>query len=330
MIEVAGVCGVAFIAGICGWRRKQYFLTRCREPADGYLERYRLESSSEYDLKEKDVIFRLYTKDNPDDPIGARSSEPGKLYDGQIDVSKPIKMIIHGWNGNPDSYFTKTIRTAYLSAHDYNVIIVDWSTESHVMYNKDRRFVKELGAIAAHFIDRLLEETGFDMSQLHIIGHSLGAHVCGVVGLNTKRRVGRITGLDPAKPMFSVDDDDRLCPASASFVDVIHTCGKGLGMYEALGHADFYPNQGTPRQPGCGISAGKRSHERAVDYFAESIMNPNAFIAIKGNRWNDYKRRRSSGTGETTPMGENVSHSARGKFWLRTGKSPPYGLGLDS
>ncbi|CAB0006998.1 unnamed protein product [Nesidiocoris tenuis] len=239
-------------------------------------------------------------------------------------------MIIHGWNGNPDSYFPKTIRKAYLTACDFNVIIADWSTESHVMYNRDRRFVKELGAIIARFIDRLQDETKFDMDKLHIIGHSLGAHVCGVVGLNTRLPVGRITGLDPANPMFSVDDDDRLCAASAKFVDVIHTCGRALGMYAPLGHADFYPNHGTPRQPGCGLSAGKHSHERAVDYFAESIMNPDAFIAIKGTKWHEYKRRRSSGTGESTPMGESVSHSSRGKYWLKTAKTAPFGLGPHS
>lgn len=84
---------------------------------------------------------------------------------------------------------------AYLTACDFNVIIADWSTESHVMYNRDRRFVKELGAIIARFIDRLQDETKFDMDKLHIIGHSLGAHVCGVVGLNTRLPVGRITGV---------------------------------------------------------------------------------------------------------------------------------------
>ncbi len=39
--------------------------------------------------------------------------------------------------------------------------------------------------------------------------------------------------------------------SDAEFVDVIHTAGKAAGYYGILGHADFYPNGGTPLQPGC-------------------------------------------------------------------------------
>lgn len=60
-------------------------------------------------------------------------------------------------------------------------------------------------------------------------------------------------GLDPAKPTFSrAGPEGRLDPTDAMFVDVIHTCGKFLGLFEPLGHVDFYPNSGQPSQPGCG------------------------------------------------------------------------------
>lgn len=45
--------------------------------------------------------------------------------------------------------------------------------------------------------------------------------------------------------------ENRLDPTDALFVDVIHTCGGVLGYFSTLGHADFYPNGGTPSQPGC-------------------------------------------------------------------------------
>lgn len=61
-----------------------------------------------------------------------------------------------------------------------------------------------------------------------------------------------ILGLDPARPLFEVPEtQEKLGPADASFVDVIHTCAGLLGFFNPVGHADFYPNDGTAPQPGC-------------------------------------------------------------------------------
>lgn len=63
-----------------------------------------------------------------------------------------------------------------------------------------------------------------------------------------------VLGLDPAGPLFNFNrPGDRLSRHSALFVDVVHTCGMYLGTVHAIGHVDFYPNRGTPVQPGCGI-----------------------------------------------------------------------------
>lgn len=57
-----------------------------------------------------------------------------------------------------------------------------------------------------------------------MIGHSLGAQVAGYAGQKLDGKVGRITGLDPAGPMFEhLPPSVRLDPTDAQFVDVIHT-----------------------------------------------------------------------------------------------------------
>lgn len=62
-------------------------------------------------------------------------------------------------------------------------------------------------------------------------------------------------GLDPAKPGFLANipiiTRGRISKMDAKFVDIIHSCGGVLGLYEPLGHADFYPNNGVAPQPGC-------------------------------------------------------------------------------
>lgn len=59
-------------------------------------------------------------------------------------------------------------------------------------------------------------------------------------------------GLDPALPLFSSREaSKRLDPTDALTVDCIHSCGGYLGFYTPLCTHDFYPNKGSPAQPGC-------------------------------------------------------------------------------
>ena len=77
--------------------------------------------------------------------------------------------------------------------------------------------------------------------SFHCIGHSLGAHICGFTGQTLKTIshivLRRISGLDPAGPLFALDvpypfnwlnisPQARLNKEDAEFVDVIHTDGR--------------------------------------------------------------------------------------------------------
>ena len=56
-----------------------------------------------------------------------------------------------------------------------------------------------------------------------LIGHSLGAHVCGFFGKNIKG-LDCIIGLDPAGPIFGQNSNsNRLSRNDAKIVHVIHT-----------------------------------------------------------------------------------------------------------
>lgn len=112
-----------------------------------------------------------------------------------------------------------------------------------------------LGVLAAALHRRL----ALPPSALHLVGFSLGAHVAAFASSHLHRtaghRAGRITGLDPALPLFAtLKDDWKLDRSDAAFVDVVHTGAGRFGKIEAAGHADFYVNGGY-EQPACADAA---------------------------------------------------------------------------
>ena len=98
-----------------------------------------------------------------------------------------------------------------------------------------------------HVTNATIAQSGVNnWGPLHLVGHSLGAHICGFAARELKKRqnkwtVQRITGLDPAQPCFrKADTSVHLHKNDAPFVDVIHTNGRlltnlGLGLPEAIG-----------------------------------------------------------------------------------------------
>ncbi|XP_048003434.1 uncharacterized protein LOC125239791 isoform X1 [Leguminivora glycinivorella] len=153
----------------------------------------------------------------------------------------------------PDDGSGLMVREAYMVRGDVNFIILDESRlEAGPWYFTAADNTWYIGRFAAKFIDYLVSR-GLDLAKTHLVGHSLGAQAAGVAGaFLTTGRVSRITGLDPAGPLFcKLPLEQRLDPSDAEFVDVIHTDAGIFGFPVSLGHADFYPNAGISPQPGC-------------------------------------------------------------------------------
>ncbi|CAG7817478.1 unnamed protein product [Allacma fusca] len=177
--------------------------------------------------------------------------------------------------------------------------------------------------------------------SFHLVGMSWGGQIAGLTGHALQGKLGRITGLDPAGPLFRfVDNEFRLDKSDAQFVDIIHVnggtrilFGGHFGLFDPLGHVDVYPNGG---QTQIGCPRGRTllfetlicSHARVVGYFLESISSPLAFPMCQCDDFETFVKNGCPCTpSEFSYMGEHISHKTRGIFQLITRPKSPYGHG---
>ncbi|CAH1407440.1 unnamed protein product [Nezara viridula] len=186
----------------------------------------------------RSVNFFLYNRESNSTPAVFHALVRRRSLLPNFRNNKPLKVVIHGWMGRDDKRFCSNIREGLLKNEDVNVITVDWSGDgsTNLLYPIARSRVPEVAATVAEFLDNLNQRYGVKLEDIHVLGHSLGAHIAGIAGYKvTTGKIGRITGLDPAGPFFSMEKpDERLSKDSAIFVDVIHTCGKFLGFDDQL------------------------------------------------------------------------------------------------
>ncbi|KAI4461544.1 lipase [Holotrichia oblita] len=246
---------------------------------------------------------------------------------GNVNSDAPVKILIHGWTESINSFWYEGARNNYLSL-GYNVICVDWSRHAQLIYTTSVLRLNAISEFIARFVVVLSNTRGISLSNVHLVGHSLGAHLSGFTGKNIQQQsgltVGRITGLDPAGPSFTyVTSSYRLSENDAVNVDTIITDSYGYGINRSLGKVNFLPNGGSASQPGCYIVVC--SHNRACLFFTEGILSNN-FVARQCSSYTYY----SLGLCRSNPqnvLGENVNFSVTGDFYLDTNSRSPYAQG---
>lgn len=213
------------------------------------------------------IQFYLFSSDRPTEQLPVVLDAESPQPPAWLNMSHPMKMIIHGYGGYVDYNATRMIRTAYLdTAQDLNVLVVDWGKLARLpCYPSAVINTRQAGECTAsmlanlHMRERIRDIDGsekrFRIKDIHAIGFSLGAHVAGFASNALNEVVGeqfyRITALDPALPFFATPLRDwKLDKTDAGFVDVIHTNGGVFGKLENCGHVDFYVNGGL-LQPQC-------------------------------------------------------------------------------
>ncbi|XP_060524419.1 uncharacterized protein LOC132700864 [Cylas formicarius] len=253
----------------------------------------------------RDIAFHLYTRHNPIEPTLLRIDDDQALANSHFNFSEPTVFFFHAFFESSTAQPALFIRTAYTRRGDHNILLLNAPRlEAGPWYLTAAQNTRIVGEYTAKFIDYLVSR-GLYLPSLHLTGLSLGAQMAGVCGQNVKSgRIRRITGMDPAGPLFTKWPNSlKLDADDAEFVDVIHTDAGIFGYPSQIGHADFWPNRGLAPQPGCNLKEVKRrnpdavleyafcSHWKSYQYFAESIVDPNAFYgAVNCDSWGDYEK----------------------------------------
>ncbi|XP_064480438.1 pancreatic lipase-related protein 2-like [Ornithodoros turicata] len=245
------------------------------------------------------IEYILY-QNGSDDPVARwKFGETPRPLEGYLKRDQKLYFVVHGFESKAHASWVLHIKNEILAVENASLIAVDWS---HGASNKDysaaagnTRMVARITAMLVRDLWR--REPSLALDDVHYIGHSLGAQAGGFFGGDIKhftggQQVGRITGLDPAGPLFE-SYGVYLNKEHAKFVDIIHTsAGKdvmkgNLGITIPSGHVDFFPSGGKI-QPGCkGVNAC--SHSRACLYYANSVRTCR-YEADKCYNWAAFKK----------------------------------------
>ncbi|XP_003216222.2 endothelial lipase [Anolis carolinensis] len=301
--------------------------------------------------QKRQVKFNVRVATDPEDKgCYLTIGQEQHLEDCKFNVSAKSFFIIHGWtmSGLFERWLGSLVSALQEREKEANVVVVDWLTLAHQLYPNAVNNTRVVGKELAKLLDWLQEKEGFQHKNVHLIGYSLGAHVAGFTGNYAHGTIGRITGLDPAGPMFEgAEPNRRLSPDDADFVDVLHTytreaLGISIGIQMPVGHIDVYPNGGD-NQPGCGLGevlgalaygnigdAVRCEHERSVHLFVDSLVNKDkqsfAFQCTDSSRFKkgiclSCRKNRCNSIGYNAKKMRNKRNS---KMYLKTRAGMPF------
>ncbi|XP_014259407.1 probable phospholipase A1 magnifin isoform X2 [Cimex lectularius] len=280
------------------------------------------------------VSYYLFTSNLQNNPYKLDPKVKNSFIKAPLISKKPLVIILHGYTGNVNYSPNMELRPSYFKKGTYNIISVDyselvkqWCYPSSV-YNADL-----IGKCIATTVKNLLDERSEDVSieTTHVVGFSLGAQISGSVGKYfnqyEKRKLPRITGLDPAMPIFDpyvTSDLYRLDSNDAEFVQIIHSRLMTRGIILPSGHLDFYINGGF--QAGCNRNISCE-HVRAVEVYAESLNSNKGFwgVPCEINLIKLYCVMSKKDSPKIL-LGDDANTNARGMYYVRTRQTMPYAL----
>ncbi|XP_048507671.1 phospholipase A1-like [Athalia rosae] len=245
------------------------------------------------------------------------------LNNNYYDQKREDIFLIHGYNGGDGKLPMVILRDAYLKNGSYNVFVVDWGELGEApCYPAAVANLRFIASCIAQIVT-LLKNVGLSVPRINCVGHSLGAHLCGMLSNYLPFLLFRIFGLDPAKPLLRPGRPNRLDITDAEFVEVIHTNSGYYGENSREGHVDFCANGGK-NQPFCENAERDKlcSHNWSICYMADSIDGRSELFAEACSGRCPPTRKIGPRSSNSLVIGHHTPVTTRGSFCVTTVDSP--------
>jgi hypothetical protein len=102
----------------------------------------------------------------------------------KFDHKKPTVLYVFGWTRDPTESTSVLIINAYLRRGDYNILVLDWGDYTVGLYSFVMARMCKMSRIYGRVLTKLFEK-GLNVKSFHCVGHSFGAHSCGIMGRET-------------------------------------------------------------------------------------------------------------------------------------------------
>ena len=90
-------------------------------------------------------------------------------------------MFVFGWTQSPIGDTSRQLIDAYIERGDQNFLVLDWSDYSVGLYTPVLIKISQISRMMGRVLMRMFKK-GFSAENFHCVGHSLGAHSCGIMG----------------------------------------------------------------------------------------------------------------------------------------------------
>ncbi|GBP13186.1 Lipoprotein lipase [Eumeta japonica] len=261
--------------------------------------------------------YWLFTRSNRNNAQILVNGNANSVWNSHYWAGRPLKVIVHGWNSNGNSAVNTLITAAFLDVSDVNVIVVDWRALANSGYWTAVSGVPSVGQFLGDFLTWLVNLTGSNWNNMHLIGFSLGAHVVG--------NAGRRTGARPIRDWIPLALNgavtQTLSGPPTEDTWSASTCGGSLGINDPICAANFYPTGQAPTAR-LRITELHVFHSRAYEFYAVTVR----YNHLVGRQCtNQSQANNNNCSGAAFNMGNSIlSKRGRGFYAMSTGSNYPY------
>lgn len=124
-----------------------------------------------------------------DDPI--EISSKWRSDNDNVDPEKDVKLLIHGWNADAEHVALETVRNSYLKLNSSHLLMADWRDVANMRYFVARDMIASVGKRICDLLRVFAHQAKIGPNRIHIVGHSLGAHIATHVGRCFSGKIAR-------------------------------------------------------------------------------------------------------------------------------------------